>query len=82
MGMKYELGKNGNLVYMFDLKCQEGQHPLPTCAPKSRIHIANINASSNKSIYLKKKNGIICQSLMSQAIHVVKRTMENLSSIF
>jgi hypothetical protein len=37
---------------MFDLKRQEGQHPLLTCTPKSRIHIVNINASSNfKQIY-------------------------------
>ncbi len=40
---------------MFDFKRQEGQNPLPTCAPKSKIHIANINASSNKSIKILKQ---------------------------
>ncbi len=33
MCMRYELGKNGNLVHMFDLKCQEGQYPLPHVHP-------------------------------------------------
>lgn len=65
---------------MFDLKRQEGQHPLPTCAPKSRIRIANINASSNKSInFLKQKWDHLSKSIVTSN-QVVKRTMENLSS--
>lgn len=56
MHMRYEPGKDGNLVYMFDLKRQGGQQPLPVCASPepNRRYIANKPGSST-SMTVKRK---------------------------
>ncbi|CAK9202226.1 unnamed protein product [Sphagnum troendelagicum] len=53
--MRYEPGKDGNLVYMFDLQRQGGQHPLPICASKPVPQIANKATGLSTSLSLKRK---------------------------
>ncbi len=53
--MRYEPGKDGNLVYMFDLQRQGGQHPLPICASKPVPQIANKATGFSTSLSLKRK---------------------------